>query len=130
MAGRPATATPTDWEMDLLHLFWENGSLTVDDVREILRAKKLKRSDSSIRTTLKAMVQKGLLKTELKDRVTYYAAAVKQERIEKKFFNHIIDSMFKGNQAAFILRALDESNITPEVVENLENIIKQHKKGK
>lgn len=129
MPGRPASETPTDWEIRLLHLFWEEGALTVDQVREHLRSKRIKRSESALRTILKAMAEKGLLNTESKERTTYYSAAYAKPQMEKKFFSHIAKTLFHGNQQAFVLRALDESAMTPEMIDELEAIIKKHKKN-
>lgn len=125
--GRPELETPTDWELFLLHVLWEHGSSKVDDIREILRAQNIKRSDSALRTILRIMNTKGIVKGVVKDRTTYYEPAVTRPAMEKRFFKHLVKSLFKGNNEEFILRALDETKVTEDVVDKMKEKIKEYK---
>lgn len=127
--GRPASANPTDWEMVLLNILWENGTSSVDEVREILRNRGIKRSESAIRTVLQAMVEKELVKGEAEGRTTFYSAAVQRQKVEKNVLTHLIQTVFGGNEMGFLFRALDESTVTPDVVEKMKDMLKKAKQG-
>jgi len=125
--GRPESETPTDWELNLLHILWKIGSSKSDDIREYLRAKGVKRSDSALRTILRIMVRKGLVHAKQVERTFYYEAAVKKPAVEKRFFRHLIKSLFKGNREEFVLRVLEEADIDADVIEKMKKTIKGQK---
>lgn len=127
--GRPEKVTPTDWELNLLQILWELNRANVDEIREYLRAKGVKRSDSSLRTILRIMLGKGLVKAESVDRTTYYTAAIKKPLMEKQYFRHLVKNLFRGNRELFALRVLDETEITEELVQKMKEKIGQYKKS-
>ncbi len=127
--SRPTSPTPTDWELVLLNILWDEGPLSVDDVRETLRTRDIKRSESAIRTVLQAMVDKGLVKGKAEGRTTFYSAALPRQRVEKKVMRHLIDTVFGGNEIGFLFRALDESKVTTDVVEEMKTMLKKAKDG-
>ncbi len=127
--SRPASTTPTDWELVLLNILWDEGSSSVDEVREVLRSKGIKRSESAIRTVLQAMAEKGWVRGQAEGRTTYYQAAVQRQRVEKTFLQHIIYTVFGGNEMGFLFRALDESKVTPEVVEKMKEMLRKAKRN-
>lgn len=119
MAGRPASEKPTDTEMLMLHILWEQGEQSVDQLRDYFLSQGTKRSESGIRTILKAMIGKGQLSTTVRDRVTYYSPAISQYEAEEQFFSHMIRRVFEGDREAFILRAFDASDISLSEIERL-----------
>lgn len=123
--NRPASPTPTDWELNLLKILWKSTRCSVDDVREALREQGHKRSDSAVRKMLNILVEKRLASSEMDGRATYYAAAVRQNRLEKSIFKHLIQTLFGGDEEVFLLRALDETQATPEVVKRMKDIIQE-----
>lgn len=125
--GRPEKEIPTDWELFLLQILWEHGPTKVDDIREILRSQNIKRSESSLRTILLIMQNKGLVQGIILDRITHYEPIVSRLAIEKKFFRHLVKSLFKGNQEEFLLRVMDESKVNDEVVDKMKEKIKEYK---
>lgn len=127
MVGRPESETPTDWELNLLHILWKIGSSKSDDIREYLRSKGVKRSDSALRTILRIMVRKGLVNAKQVERTFYYEAAVKRNTVEKRYFRHLIKSLFKGNREEFVLRVLEESDVDANLVEKMKKTLKEHK---
>ncbi len=124
MARKPSE-TPTDWELFLIKVLWKGVSMTVDEVREELRIQGIKRSDSALRTILRNMKEKGLVKTEIDNRVTRFQAAIQRNPMEKKIFRHIIETLFDGNQSLFVARVLDESELDAETLRKMEKIIEQ-----
>jgi BlaI family transcriptional regulator, penicillinase repressor len=123
---RPSSPTPTDWELNLLQVLWESKRCSVDDVRESLRRQGHKRSDSAVRKILNILVEKSLACSEMEGRTTYFSAAIRQERLEKSMFAHLVQTLFGGNEETFLLRAMDESNVTPEVVKRMKEIVSEH----
>ena len=126
MMSRPITSTPTDWELKLLKILWDGKCCSVDDVREVLRNQGLKRSDSAVRKMLHILVEKGLASSEADGRTALYKPLVRQSKIEKGMLRHLIDSLFGGNEEVFLLRAMSETTVSPEIVEKMREMVREH----
>lgn len=127
--GRPEKSTPTDWELNLLQILWDLGRVNVDDIREHLRSKGVKRSNSSLRTILRIMLVKGLVNAESINRTLFYTPAIKKPLMEKHYFRHLVKNLFRGNREVFALRVLDEAEVTEELVQKMKEKINQYKKS-
>lgn len=125
--GRPASENPTDWELVLLNILWEYGQASVDDIREILRSRGIKRSDSALRTILRIMRNKGLVRGEVVERTTIYQPAVKKPAVQKKMTRHLLNTLFLGNKEEFVLHVLSEYSASPEIVAQMETMVKDYK---
>ncbi|MDE3182639.1 MAG: BlaI/MecI/CopY family transcriptional regulator [Bacteroidota bacterium] len=96
---------PTESEMEILQVLWEQGSSTVREVHEILSETK----DSGYTTTLKLMQimnEKGLLNRNDESKTHIYTAAVKKESIQKQVVSKMINGLFKGSSAKLVMHAL------------------------
>ncbi|HSN10444.1 MAG TPA: BlaI/MecI/CopY family transcriptional regulator [Hanamia sp.] len=96
---------PTESEMEILQVLWEQGSSTVREVHEILS----KTKDSGYTTTLKLMQimnEKGLLNRNDESKTHIYTAAVKKESIQKQVVSKMINGLFKGSSAKLVMHAL------------------------
>jgi predicted transcriptional regulator len=125
--GRPTSNTPTDWELFLLQTIWEIEPSSVEQIQSTLRKKGIIRSESSLRTILRIMTEKELIKGEVINKATHYTALVKRPAVERTYFHHLVENLFKGNQEKFLLRVLDETEITDEVVQKMQEKIEQYK---
>lgn len=124
--SRPSSSTPTDWELTLLKILWNGKRCSVDDVRETLREKGFKRSDSAVRKMLNILAEKGLASVEAEGRTTYFRPVARQKGVEKGMFRHMIDALFGGDEEVFLLRAMAETKLTPEVVKKMKEIVREH----
>lgn len=96
---------PTESEMEILQVLWEQGSSTVREVHEILSQTK----DSGYTTTLKLMQimnEKGLLNRNDEAKSHIYTASVKKESIQKQVVSKMINGLFKGSSAKLVMHAL------------------------
>ncbi|RYY00449.1 MAG: BlaI/MecI/CopY family transcriptional regulator, partial [Gammaproteobacteria bacterium] len=79
---------PTESELEILQILWQNGTATVRDVHEELA----KTKDVGYTTTLKLMQimhDKGLVKRDESMRTHIYQPAVNKEKTQK----HLLDKM-------------------------------------
>lgn len=102
---------PTDAELEILHILWQNGASTVRTVNETLN----KGTDGNVvgyTTTLKIMqimAEKGLLVRDESNRTHIYAAAVREDDVQRAFVDKMIDSVFRGSAMNLVLQALGSS---------------------
>lgn len=120
---------PTDAELDILQVLWENGPSTVRLVNDKLNEKK----ETGYTTTLKIMqimTEKKLLKREEENRSHVYKAALRREDTQKQLLDRILETAYGGSAAELVLQALGHSKTTKEELEQIKAFIKSMEGGK
>jgi predicted transcriptional regulator len=120
---------PTESELEILQILWQNGSATVRDVHEELAKSK----DVGYTTTLKLMQimhDKGLVKRDESMRTHIYQPAVNKERTQKHLLDKMIDSLFGGSSTQLVLQALGsgEQNVSAEELDQIQTLLNNLKK--
>ncbi|RYZ28155.1 MAG: BlaI/MecI/CopY family transcriptional regulator [Chitinophagaceae bacterium] len=120
----PKYIKPTESELEILQILWQNGTATVRDVHEELA----KTKDVGYTTTLKLMQimhDKGLVKRDESMRTHIYQPAVNKERTQKHLLDKMIDSLFGGSSTQLVLQALGngEQKVSAEELEQIQNLL-------
>ncbi|MBS1512259.1 MAG: BlaI/MecI/CopY family transcriptional regulator [Bacteroidetes bacterium] len=118
---------PTESELEILQVLWNEKAATVRTVHEALS----KTKDSGYTTTLKLMqimFEKGLVTRNDSSKTHIYQAAVSREKTQKQFLNKMIDTLFAGSSADLVLQALGGHNTSDEELQQIQNLINQLKK--
>lgn len=118
---------PTESEMEILQVLWDEGDSTVREVHEILSQKK----EAGYTTTLKLMQimhDKGLLSRNDSSRTHIYKSLVKQESMQKQVVSKMINSMFKGSPANLIMHALGNHRASKEELEEIKSYLGEMEK--
>lgn len=132
-------AKPTDAELEILHILWEQGPSTVRTVNDLLNerrksglaaARSLAKSTESAgyTTTLKMMQimsEKGLLTRTEEGRTHIYAAAVREEDTQSLLLQQFVDNAFRGSAARLVLQALGNHQASPAELDEIKALIAQ-----
>lgn len=113
---------PTESELEILRILWDQGSSTVRTIHEQLSTIK----DVFYTTTLKTMQvmhEKGLLKRDTSTRSHIYTAAVSSSVIQKNMIQKFKDTVFGGSTEQLILSALGTDKPSKKDLEMLKSII-------
>ena len=106
---RPTLTTqlpePTEAELEVLRVLWQQGDCTVRQVHEIL-SRDNPVAYTTVLTTLQIMHQKGLVKRDASERAHVYAASLSQRRAQKRFLSKLLDRVFEGSSAELVIQAL------------------------
>jgi BlaI family penicillinase repressor len=117
---------PTESELEILQVLWNNESATVRTVHEELS----KTKDSGYTTTLKLMqimFEKGLVTRDDSNKTHIYQPAVSREKTQKQLVNKMIDSLFAGNSATLVMQALGGHSASDAELEKIQELINQLK---
>jgi len=120
---------PTESELEILQVLWNEQTATVRTVHEELS----KTKDSGYTTTLKLMQimhEKGLVTRNDSSETHIYQPAVSRENTQKQFLNKMIDTLFAGSSANLVLQALGGHNASQEELEKIQELISKLKKDK
>lgn len=116
--------SPTDSELEVLHLLWENGETSVRFINDKLKEKR----EVGYTTTLKIMqimYEKGMVERNTESRSHLYKAVVKEENTKGKLLRSFIANTFKGSAQAMVMHALGDHQASQEELEQLKALIGQ-----
>lgn len=120
---------PTEGELEILQVLWNNNKASVRTVHETL----LKVKDCGYTTTLKLMqimFEKGLVSRDDSNKIHIYTANVTREKTQKQFLNKMIDSLFAGSSTNLVLQALGNHTASNEELEKIQVLLNQLKQTK
>lgn len=109
-----------DLERDLLLLVWRLGSTTADQVREAL-GRPLK--DSTIRTVLRRLEEKGYLEHSVENRTFIYRPAESPQRVAGRAVQRIVDWFCAGSVEALLVGMVDSKVLDKQELQRLANRI-------
>ncbi len=121
---------PTESELEILQVLWDQGAATVREVHEVLAKSK----DIGYTTTLKTMqimTDKGILSRDTSSRTHVYKPMVSREQTQQQFLGKMIHGLFKGSTSRLVIGALDNEEISVEEMKKIRDYLKQFEnKGK
>jgi BlaI family penicillinase repressor len=121
MPHRPSPH-PTEAELEILSVLWEQGPSTVRQVHEILQADR----ETALTTTLKmlqVMTEKGKTKRIGKSRPQLYGAVKPRCQTQSGLLNELAQRAFGGSMQKLLLRAVEASNISSDELASIRKIV-------
>ena len=127
MARKPS-AGPTERELDILQVLWEQGECGVRQVHHRL-AEAEEISFTSVQTMLQIMFDKGLVERELHGRSYTYRAAISREETQRTLLTNLLDRAFGGSASALVSRALDVKRASQEELDEIRALIDEARRN-
>lgn len=113
---------PTDAEMEILQILWENGPSTVRFINDRLNEKKI----VGYTTTLKIMQimhKKGILTRRKKERTHVYSPVLKEVETQSLLIDRLLRIAFSGSASKLIMQALGGKKTSAEELKRIKELI-------
>ncbi|MCA9048734.1 MAG: BlaI/MecI/CopY family transcriptional regulator [Planctomycetaceae bacterium] len=121
-SGRSAALSPL--ENAVMQVVWSDQPVTADAVRQKLQGQhELK--DSTIRTLLRRLEEKGYVDHDVDGRTYVYRAKVEQNNVATTAVRGIVDRFCSGSVENLLIGLVDDRMISPERLRELANQIAQ-----
>jgi BlaI family penicillinase repressor len=121
--------TPTDAEMKVLNLLWEQGPLTVRQVHENLTMEKPLQY-TTILKVMQVMTSKGLLQRDDSERSHVYRPTVEREQVQQQFAGHLLKLAFGGSMGSLLMGTLEAQPASKKELAELRRILDEYEKGR
>jgi BlaI family penicillinase repressor len=119
----------TDLENEVMQVVWESGPCAVELVyAAVSRKRRLK--ETSVRTILRRLEQKGYLRHEERGRAYVYSAAEPARHLAARAVRQIIDRFCKGSVEELVSGMVEARVISRKEMERLEELVRAAKGGK
>jgi predicted transcriptional regulator len=111
-------------ESAAMHVIWAKRRATGDDVRLALAARQdLK--DSTIRTVLRRLEEKGYVEHDVEGRTYIYRPRVEPHSVANQQVRGIIDRFCRGSVENLLVGMVDDNLITPDKLRDLAERIEE-----
>ena len=120
--ARNRTPRPTDRELTILRILWDNGPCTVRQVNEAMSAD----GSTGYTTTLKLMqimTDKGLLCRDDSQFKHVYEPALTEERAQRQLVGDMLERAFCGSAEKLVLRALSAKKISARELASIRKML-------
>ena len=123
--GRPATDYPTELELKILKILWQESPLPVREIRRALAEEGRDIAHTSVITTLNIMVDKRYLKRRQKKNAFWFVPRVSHREVSEGMLGDVVDRVFDGSAKAVMLSLLQTTDIDPDEIKELRKLINQ-----
>ncbi len=122
MTKQAVRKRPTDAELEILRVIWDQGPSTVREVFGKLRQKK----DVGHTTVLKLMqimAEKGLLARDSSRRPQVFRPTRTLRQTQRRLLGDLADRLFGGSPGDVVLQALSSRKSTPEERQQIRELL-------
>ena len=122
--ARHKVSGPTDRELAILGILWNNGASTVRKINEEMN----KQQRTGYTTTLKLMqimTEKGLLIRDDSNFQHIYKPAVSEEKTQKQVVGDLLEKVFSGSAEKLVMRALSAKKVSASELAKIKKMIEK-----
>ena len=113
---------PTDREVEILRILWDNGPSTVRQVNEEMN----RQQRTGYTTTLKLMqimTEKGLLVRDDSKFQHVYKPAISEEKTQKQLVGDLLERAFSGSAEKLVVRALSAKKVSAKELAKIRKML-------
>ncbi|TWU12094.1 Transcriptional regulator BlaI [Symmachiella macrocystis] len=127
-----AAENPTELELLILKVLWEQSPLTARQIREVLAGRGRKLAHTSVITMLQRMVDKGQLDQLDPDvgKAYRFTPVLGEADVSGKMLGDLIERVFDGSAEAVMQSLFDVSDLDDESLKRLRRAFNQKMKEK
>ena len=128
-SSRASVRTPlTDLEHDVMKVVWSSEPCSVEAVHEVVaRTRDVK--ETTVRTLLRRLEQKGYLRHEVDGRAYIYHANEASRSLAARAVRQIIDRLCHGSVEELVSGMVDAKVLTSSEMKRLEEFVRSRRQG-
>ena len=120
--AKPSAPRPTDTELAILRVLWEQGACTVRQVHDALSRERPTAYTTALKM-LQIMTEKGLVRRDESDRTHIYHARLSEEQTQRQLVRDLVDRAFGGSSSKLVLQALSSKRASAEELSEIRRLI-------
>src|SRR5579871_276854 len=121
---------PTDAELEILRVLWDNGPSTVREIHGILNQAKPTGYTTVLKLT-QIMVDKELVNRKEVEfqRAHIYEAKVPKEQTQRQLVGDFVGRVFDGSASELVMQALSAKTATPQELDEIRKLLDEYERG-
>jgi predicted transcriptional regulator len=126
---RPPSPHPTDGELEILRVLWENGPSSLSTVCEALRRER-DVATTTVATMLRVMLDKNLVRRKAAARGQQWSAAVTQAAAAKSMVGKLVNGIFDGSASRLAAHLVEAGQLTAAELTELRKLIDSNRNAR
>jgi predicted transcriptional regulator len=118
---------PSPAEVRLLHILWDKGEATVEDVVKAHPVKK-RPNYKTTQTLLRIMEQKGFIAHESQGRVFVFRPLISRKTVDHGFVRTLLSQNFGGSASGLFVNLLEAAPMPKKELDELEEYLREYRK--
>ncbi|NOJ81922.1 BlaI/MecI/CopY family transcriptional regulator [Myxococcus xanthus] len=118
VAPRPLTPV----ELELMHIVWRLGEVSVADVLAALPPERAL-AYTSVSTVLRILEQKGVVHSRKQGRGHLYSAVLPRDAYEAQSVRHLVETVFDGTPSALVARLVEAVPLSASDMDQLRKLL-------
>lgn len=119
---RPPSPTLTDAELRLMQVLWDRGPSTAGDVGRAI-PKRERVADSTVRTILRILEDKGYVRHRKEGRAFVYEPVVGRTDARRTVIRHLVDRFFNRSPELLVLNVLRHEDVDEKELARLRRLL-------
>ena len=129
--ARTKSQHPTELELEILKILWEEAPLPVREVRARLESRADRPlAHSTVITMLNIMYDKGFLKRKKDGKSFLFSPKVKKDRVTGGMMGDLLSRAFNGSPSAMVLNLLESTDVDADELAEIRKLISRKSKEK
>lgn len=120
--ARPASTHPTDGELEILRVLWEQGPSPLGDVCDALRQQRAV-ATTTVATMLGVMLDKRLVRRRRAARGYQWSAAVSHDAAAQSMVGKLVDGVFDGSAGRLVAHLVEGGTLTDDELGELRQML-------
>jgi len=120
--GTQEQKRPTDSELEILKVLWEEGPSTVRQVFNKISAAK-ETGYTTVLKIMQIMIDKGWVKRDTSVRPQVYRTAQPQSKVQNQLLKYMLDRAFSGSPGNLVLQALSSNKTSSEDRKKIRDLL-------
>jgi BlaI family penicillinase repressor len=121
---------PTELELLLLKVLWQDSPLPVREIREQLEHLGRDVAHTSVITTLNIMVDKKVVSRSQRKNAFWFSPDVTEEEVSAGVISDVMTRVFDGSARDLMLAVLDSSDVDDAELNEIRKLINQRSRRK
>ncbi len=125
--ARPTSKHPTELELEILKILWNEGPLSGGQIRDHLAAVR-DLTYTSVMTMLGIMEEKRYVSRKKVGASYVYSPRLKRQAASRRMVRDLVDRVFDGSAATAMIHLLETTDVDAEELQRLEELIQRKSK--
>jgi predicted transcriptional regulator len=120
---------PTDAELEILNVLWQQGACTVRDVHRAISRTKPATGYTTVLKLMQIMSEKELVRRDESQRAHVYEARLAREQTQRQLISDLLERAFDGSATKLVMQALSAKKTSAEELSNIRDMLDEYERG-
>ena len=123
--ARPRAKELTERELEVMHVFWDQGESTISDIRDELAHTGRDLAYTTVATLVRILSEKGFLEQTNDERPFRYQPLRSFDEVSGSLLGDLVQKVFGGSREELLVKLLDQKKLSAKERAILEGILKE-----